>query len=90
MTIFNKLFGPNEFNFIFYVLGVRLIHENGSVFAECLCDKAIFVQSRNCNYLHRFHPTTVCKIPPGVTLKIFDTEEFGRVNKLIYTRILRV
>ncbi|XP_003377797.1 mothers against decapentaplegic protein [Trichinella spiralis] len=38
--------------------GVQLSYIRGEVYAECFSDNAIFVQSRNCNYHHGFHPTT--------------------------------
>ena len=57
--------------------GVHLVYCNGEVFAECLSDSAMFVQSRNCNASNFFHPTTVCKIPSHCSLKIFNNQEFA-------------
>ena len=59
--------------------GLLLFYVGGEMFAECLSDRPIFVQSRYCNYSNSFHPTTVCKVPPGCTLKIFNNQEFAQL-----------
>ena len=45
--------------------GVKLFHIRGNVFAECISDNPVFVQSPITNQRFSWHPATVCKIPPS-------------------------
>ncbi|VEL10570.1 unnamed protein product [Protopolystoma xenopodis] len=68
------------------ILSVHLYTYAGDVYAECLSDSSVFVQSRQCNECHHFHPTTVVKIPPGCCLKIFSNREFAALLHLTVSR----
>jgi len=61
--------------------GVKLtyVKGRGQLFAECCSDAALFVQSRNCNFMHGFHSTTVIKLVQGCSLKIFDVSFFRKL-----------
>ena len=48
--------------------GVKLFHTRGNVFAECISDNPVFVQSPITNQRLSWHPATVCKIPPSKIL----------------------
>lgn len=61
------------------------------MFAECLSDSSIFVQSPNCNQRYGWHPATVCKIPPGRLflssfnlgkVQVYFWHRNGKVNSL--------
>ena len=59
--------------------GVKLYYRggDGGVIAECLSDTAIFVQSFICNRINKWHAATVCKVPPGCNIEIFNIREFN-------------
>jgi hypothetical protein len=53
--------------------GVKLFHTRGNVFAECVSDNPVFVQSPITNKRFAWHPATVCKIPPSKYFSIKDS-----------------
>uniref|UniRef100_A0A7E4VBQ6 Mothers against decapentaplegic homolog n=1 Tax=Panagrellus redivivus TaxID=6233 RepID=A0A7E4VBQ6_PANRE len=59
--------------------GIRLYSINGEVFIESLCENSVFVQSPNTNMRLGYHPATVCKVPRGVSLMIFNMKQFEKM-----------
>ncbi|XP_032084052.1 mothers against decapentaplegic homolog 9-like isoform X2 [Thamnophis elegans] len=59
--------------------GVHLYYVGGEVFVECLSNCSVFVQSSNANRECGLHPSTICKIPSGYNLKIFNNLLFAQL-----------
>ncbi|XP_061185793.1 mothers against decapentaplegic homolog 2-like [Saccostrea echinata] len=65
--------------------GVRFNYKGGEVFAECLSESPVFVQSSFCNQRNDWHPAKICKITRGCKMKIFDDLEFAELlSKSVY------
>jgi MAD (mothers against decapentaplegic) family protein 2/3 len=59
--------------------GLKLYNNGYQVYAECLSENPVFVQSPICNRQNGWHLATVCKIPPGCKLLIFDMDVFTQL-----------
>ena len=57
--------------------GVNLFYVGGEVFAECVSEGAIFVQSPNANLRAGWNAATVCKVPPGCHMNLFNSQDFA-------------
>uniref|UniRef100_F1L0V2 Mothers against decapentaplegic 2 n=1 Tax=Ascaris suum TaxID=6253 RepID=F1L0V2_ASCSU len=56
--------------------GVRIFRRDEDVYAECLSEAPIFVQSPIHALQSHDHPATVYRLPPGHTMQIFDNKSF--------------
>jgi hypothetical protein len=52
--------------------GVKLSQIRGNIFAECVSDNPVFVQSPIANKRFSWHPATVCKIPSSKVFIYFE------------------
>ena len=59
--------------------GIRLTYVCGEVYVENMSESSVFVQSQNCNIRQHWHPATVCKVPPGCYLNIFNNQDFADI-----------
>ena len=66
--------------------GVKLFHTRGIVFAECISDNPVFVQSPITNQRLSWHPATVCKIPPSKSL-LSPQNDDGSVPCVVEVRL---
>ncbi|GMR53573.1 hypothetical protein PMAYCL1PPCAC_23768, partial [Pristionchus mayeri] len=57
--------------------GVRLYHSGGEVYIECLSDHPIFVQCPAANRRYGMAASSVVRVEPKTTLKIFNYSEFS-------------
>jgi len=59
--------------------GVRIYRSGASVYAECLSECAIFIQSASFNREYGYKPDHVYKVAKGNKMKIFDNKTFARL-----------
>ena len=56
--------------------GVLLYYNGGEVFAECLSESSIFIQSRSLNQMNGLGKDSVFKVPSGHKVKVFSNLHF--------------
>ncbi|VDN04983.1 unnamed protein product [Thelazia callipaeda] len=59
--------------------GVRIFRQNEDVYAECLSEAPVFIQSPIHAIKSHDHPATVYRLPSGHVMQIFDNESFERL-----------
>lgn len=58
-----------------------MYNDGGDIYVENLSECSVFIQSRNSNQGHGFHPFTVCKLPSAYNLRIFQSKLFADMLK---------
>ena len=66
--------------------GIVLYNSGVQVFAECISENSVFIQSPICNKQNNWHLATVCKVPPGCKLCIFDMNIFSQLLREAITK----
>ncbi|KAG9510429.1 Mothers against decapentaplegic-like 3 [Fragariocoptes setiger] len=64
--------------------GIKIYHNGTEVTLECLSSSSVFVQSALSNKRYNWDPATVCKVPPGGSLVLFNYRDFSQMlNKAV-------
>ena len=60
--------------------------DDHDIYAECLSEYPVFIQSRNFNYDRGYHPFNVVKLQYGYRTKIFQTKLFTELVQMAISK----